>query len=202
LSINLQVATARSSERVLKSNNKKMSEKEQRIHPRRQVRWSVSILAANGLRRGETEDISLGGAFIRCEKPPRPNEKVLLTFEDWSSSMRVFAQVAWTNLASEDSKDKPTGMGVQFLQETSQLEWEFSSFSSLVLHDLQREQRLQTVISFSITIGTSLARSFSQQSQFQKEKFSIKRERLWLPKSRTGNTLECQSHWLLEWSLQ
>src|SRR5210317_124082 len=94
LSINLQVEIARSSERVLKSSNKKMSEKEQRIHPRRQVRWSVSILAANGLRRGETEDISLGGAFIRCEKPPRPNEKVLLTFEDWSSSMRVFAQVA------------------------------------------------------------------------------------------------------------
>jgi Tfp pilus assembly protein PilZ len=93
-----------------------MSEKEQRIHPRRQVSWSVSILATNGLRRGETVDIGLGGAFIRCEKPPRPNEKVLLTFEDWSSSMRVFAQVAWTNLASEDSRDKPTGMGVRFLQ--------------------------------------------------------------------------------------
>ena len=114
--MNLQVETARSSERVLESNNKKMSGKEQRIHPRRQVRWPVSILAADGLRRGETADISLGGAFIRCEKPPRPNEKVLLTFEDWSSSMRVFAQVAWTNLASEDSRDKPTGMGVQFLQ--------------------------------------------------------------------------------------
>ena len=93
-----------------------MSTKEQRMHPRRQVRWPVSVLAADGLRRGETEDVSLGGAFIRCEKPPRPNEKVLLTFEDWSSSMRVFAQVAWTNLESEDSRDKPTGMGVQFLQ--------------------------------------------------------------------------------------
>lgn len=100
----------------LKSKNKKMIKKEQRIHPRRQVRWSVSILAANGLRRGETEDISLGGAFIRCEKPPRPNEKLLLTFKDWSSSMRVFAQVAWRNLASEDGREKPTGMGVQFLQ--------------------------------------------------------------------------------------
>ncbi len=93
-----------------------MSGKEQRMHPRRQVRWPVLILAADGLSRGETEDISLGGAFIRCEKPPCPNEKVLLTFEDYSSSMRVFAQVAWTNLASEDSRDKPTGMGVQFLQ--------------------------------------------------------------------------------------
>jgi Tfp pilus assembly protein PilZ len=93
-----------------------MSAKEQRMHPRRQVRWPVSILAADGLRQGETEDISLGGAFIRCEKPLRQNEKVLLTFKDYSSSMRVFAQVAWTNLASEDSRDKPTGMGVQFLK--------------------------------------------------------------------------------------
>jgi hypothetical protein len=93
-----------------------MSTKEQRMHPRRQVRWPVSVLAADGLRRGETEDVSLGGAFIRCEKPLRPNERVLLTFEDNSSSMRVFAQVAWTNLESEDSRDKPTGMGVQFLQ--------------------------------------------------------------------------------------
>jgi Tfp pilus assembly protein PilZ len=72
--------------------------------------------------RGETEDISLGGAFIRCEKPLRQNEKVLLTFKDYSSSMRVFAQVAWTNLASEDSRDKPTGMGVH--------------------HDLKREKRV------------------------------------------------------------
>ena len=93
-----------------------MSGKEQRMHPRRQARWPVSILTADGLRRGETVDISLGGAFIRCEKPATPNEKVLLTFQDYSSSMRVFAQVAWTNLASEGNREKPTGMGVQFLK--------------------------------------------------------------------------------------
>ena len=112
----LQVATAHSSEGVLKNKNKKMTGKEQRIHPRHQVRWSVSILAADGLRRGETEDISLGGAFIRCEKPPCKNEKVLLTFKDYSSSMRVFARVAWTNLAAEDIREKPTGMGIQFIR--------------------------------------------------------------------------------------
>ena len=114
--MNLQVETALSSEKVLKSNNKKMSGKEQRIHPRRQVRWPVSILAADGSRRGETEDISLGGAFIRCEKPPPPDEKVLLTYESPSGSMRfVLARVAWTNLESEGSSDKPIGMGIQFL---------------------------------------------------------------------------------------
>jgi Tfp pilus assembly protein PilZ len=60
--------------------------------------------------------MSLEGAFIRCEKPARPNEKVLLTFQDHSSDTLVFAQVVWTNDGSQDSGDRPTGMGVQFLQ--------------------------------------------------------------------------------------
>jgi c-di-GMP-binding flagellar brake protein YcgR len=40
---------------------KEMSGKERRKYPRIPVRQAVSIKAAKGLRRGETEDISLGG---------------------------------------------------------------------------------------------------------------------------------------------
>jgi len=94
----------------------KKSGKERRTYPRLRVRWAVSIQAADGLRQGEMEDISLGGAFIRCDKPPRPNEKVLLTYEDRSHNIKVLAQVAWTNRESESSEEKPNGMGVQFLQ--------------------------------------------------------------------------------------
>lgn len=95
---------------------KEMSGKDRRMYPRVRVRRAVSIIAAEGLRRGETEDMSLEGAFIRCEKPARPNEKVLLTFQDHSSDTLVFAQVVWTNDESQDSGDRPTGMGVRFLQ--------------------------------------------------------------------------------------
>jgi Tfp pilus assembly protein PilZ len=95
---------------------RKMSGKERRMYPRLRVRWAVSIQAADGLRQGEMEDISLGGAFIRCDKPPRPNEKVLLTYKDHSHNIKVLAQVAWTNQTSRGIGDKPTGMGVQFLQ--------------------------------------------------------------------------------------
>jgi hypothetical protein len=95
---------------------KEMSGKERRMYPRIRVRRAVSIIAAEGLRRGETEDISLEGAFIRCDKPVRPNEKVLLTFEDHSSNTLVLAQVVWTNHEAQASGDRPTGMGVQFLQ--------------------------------------------------------------------------------------
>jgi Tfp pilus assembly protein PilZ len=95
---------------------RKMSDKERRMYPRLRVRWAVSIQAADGLRQGEMEDISLGGAFIRCDKPPRPYEKVLLTYKDHSCNIKVLAQVAWTNHTSGSSGDKPTGMGVQFVQ--------------------------------------------------------------------------------------
>jgi Tfp pilus assembly protein PilZ len=93
-----------------------MNVKERRKYPRIRVRLAVSILAADGLRQGKMEDISLGGAFISCEKPPRPNEKVLLNYRDHSKKMQVIAQVAWTNHESEGSRDKPAGVGVKFLQ--------------------------------------------------------------------------------------
>ena len=96
---------------------REMSVQEQRMYQRLRVRWPIHILAADGSKRGETEDISLGGAFIRCEKPPPPEQKILLTFENHSSTMQfVLARVAWTNLESRGSSDKPVGMGVQFMQ--------------------------------------------------------------------------------------
>ncbi len=90
---------------------------EKRQHGRIAVRLPIHILAADGSRQGETEDISLGGAFIRCEKPPPPDAKVLLTYENLSGNMEfVIAKVAWTNLESQSSSNKPIGMGVEFLQ--------------------------------------------------------------------------------------
>jgi Tfp pilus assembly protein PilZ len=93
-----------------------MNVKERRKYPRIQVGWVISIQAADGLRQGKMEDISLGGAFISCETPPRPNEKVLLNYRDHSQKMQIIAEVAWTNHESEGRKDKPAGVGVKFLQ--------------------------------------------------------------------------------------
>ena len=95
---------------------REVSVKERRMDQRFQVRFPIHILAADGTRQGETEDMSLGGAFIRCDKPPPPDEKVLVTFENPSGSMQyVLAKVAWTNLESEGNNDKPIGMGIQFM---------------------------------------------------------------------------------------
>ena len=94
-----------------------MSVPERRMDQRFQIRWPIHLLAANGSKHGETEDISLGGAFIRCEKPLPPDERVLVTFDNPSGMAQfVLARVAWTNLESLGTSDKPTGMGIQFLQ--------------------------------------------------------------------------------------
>jgi hypothetical protein len=82
------------------------AQNEKRQHGRTAVRLPIHILAADGSRQGETEDISLGGAFIRCEKPP-------LLLLGWSGQILNLRAAA-----------------------TNQLEWVLSSFRSLVLHDL------------------------------------------------------------------
>jgi hypothetical protein len=89
---------------------------EERQHGRTAARLPIHILAADGSRQGETADVSLGGAFIRCEKPPPPGSKVLLTYEHLSGNKRyVIARVVWTNFESRSSCNKTIGMGVEFL---------------------------------------------------------------------------------------
>ena len=96
---------------------KEISLRERRTDKRYQIRWPIHIHTADGLMRAETEDISLGGAFVPCDNPPPPDEKLLLTFENPSGSKQfVLAKVAWTNLKSQAISDKPIGMGVQFLK--------------------------------------------------------------------------------------
>ena len=90
-------------------------EKEKRIYPRTQVRWSVSGITNSGTMQGETQNISLNGAFICCEKVLRPNEILLLTVNGPSGPMQVIARVVWSNLLPCDAKGNTTGIGVKFM---------------------------------------------------------------------------------------
>ena len=96
---------------------REMSVNERRMSQRFRVRWPIYVTAADGAMLEETEDVGLGGAFIRCKKPPPPDQKILLTFENPSGKAQfVLAKVAWTNPESQGSSDKPIGMGIQFMQ--------------------------------------------------------------------------------------
>ena len=108
---------SRSRRRDAPSKSATMAPKiEKRQHGRAAARLPIHILAPDGSRQGETEDVSLGGAFIRCEKPPPPGSKVLLTYDDRSGNKQyVIARVVWTNFESRGSCNKTIGMGVEFL---------------------------------------------------------------------------------------
>ena len=90
-------------------------ENEKRVYPRTQVKWSVSGITNSGKMQGETQNISLNGAYICCENLLRPNETLLLTVNGPSGPMQVIARVVWSNLLPCNAKANTTGIGVKFM---------------------------------------------------------------------------------------
>ena len=88
---------------------------DKRIYPRTEVKWSVSGITNNGMMQGETQNISLNGAFICCEKVFPPDEIMLLTVNGPSGPMQVIARVVWSNLRACHAKASPSGIGVKFM---------------------------------------------------------------------------------------
>ena len=54
-------------------------EEKNRIHPRIDVNWEISIETPDGPIAAELKNISFGGAFIRCKKPLAVGEVFRLT---------------------------------------------------------------------------------------------------------------------------
>ena len=89
---------------------------ERRRYPRTEVRWPVSIKTFQESLEGETKDVSLGGAFIRCAKPPELDEVLglVMNVPDLDSAIRIVAKVVWVNIQGPDTEMSPHGMGVLF----------------------------------------------------------------------------------------
>ena len=80
---------------------------EKRRHPRSEASWVITIENPEATISGETENISSGGAFIRCEKPLAPKEifDMVITLPDRGTSLKGKAEVVWST---------QRGMGVLF----------------------------------------------------------------------------------------
>ena len=80
---------------------------ERRKYARSKKSWFITIETHEGSISGETENISSGGAFIRCEKPLAPNEifDMVITLPDRGTSLKGRAEVIWST---------QHGMGVTF----------------------------------------------------------------------------------------
>ena len=66
---------------------------------------------------GETENMSLHGAFIRCQKPLEPGEKLIVVVKLPSNpSFQSHAEVVWSRPPRPDDEGTSSGMGVRFIE--------------------------------------------------------------------------------------
>ncbi len=90
---------------------------ERRTPTRVRVKWPVVVITAKGVILAETRDISSEGAFILCEMPLSPKEKLrLFIMTPNQRPLEVSAEVAWSNPHSSEPDATTQGMGVHFTE--------------------------------------------------------------------------------------
>jgi Tfp pilus assembly protein PilZ len=90
---------------------------ERRTPTRVRVKWPVVIITGRGVVVAETRDISNEGAFISCDLPLSPNEKLrLFIMAPNHRPFEIPAEVAWSTPQSSKPESMPSGMGVRFTE--------------------------------------------------------------------------------------
>ena len=90
---------------------------DRRTPTRVRVKWPVVIIADKGVIVAETRDISSEGAFISCDLPLSPKEKLRIFI--MAPNRRPFelpAEVAWSNRHDSRPNNASSGMGVRFTE--------------------------------------------------------------------------------------
>ena len=85
-----------------------------RRHARVRVRWPVVIQTPTGLVDGTTEDLSLGGAFIRLSRELNSNHNLPLVFDVEGRFVPCNAQIVWSDERNLSDQRKFLGIGVRF----------------------------------------------------------------------------------------
>ncbi len=92
---------------------------EKRQHPRVAVSWSAVLEPPYEHLKVQLKDISLGGAFVVCDKPSPLKEKIRLCIKmPDQEELLLNAQVVWSNANVPQEKVINRGMGVKFVQNT------------------------------------------------------------------------------------
>jgi hypothetical protein len=84
-------------------------------YPKAPVKWYVSAQSGNRAVEGVTREVSTRQAYIHCSKPFRLNEVLDVTITAPDRSLKVSAEVVWSNMYGYDDEITPRGMGVRFL---------------------------------------------------------------------------------------
>jgi len=88
---------------------------QRRAHPRVEVRWPVTMMTPEGDMDGTIENISAGGAYIRCGTPLIKKDLFILSILSQSGGNRwIGAEVVWLDIPPNDGSEVPIGMGIRF----------------------------------------------------------------------------------------
>ena len=95
---------------------------ENRHFARAKIKWPVSMSTDNRSSDGVTLDLSPNGAYIGCANPLRLNEVFDVTIDvpNSDSSIQATVEVVFSNIYGPDDAISPRGMGIRFLEISSQ----------------------------------------------------------------------------------
>jgi len=93
-----------------------LNRKERRNYPRAKIKLPVVKMAGNGLVKGEIQDLSLGGAFIRCPEMANTKDKFHMVISAKGRLMSIIGEVVWQDVNKINKKTTLRGMGVRFRQ--------------------------------------------------------------------------------------
>ena len=97
-----------------------MTLEDHRVHPRANLKWTVSLELEGKLTEGVTKDISEGGAYVCCPSPLGPKEEFSMVINAPEKQLYVTAEVVWANTFGIDDEITPKGMGVRFMNITGE----------------------------------------------------------------------------------
>ncbi|MEE9612722.1 MAG: PilZ domain-containing protein [Desulfatiglandales bacterium] len=98
----------------IKSQGIKVEERRQQ--PRAELKWRVTMETPQGPVKAETKNVSLEGAFIRCENPMATSEVFPLSIEvPDHEPVDVTGEVVWSNGGVPADKVVTRGMGIRFI---------------------------------------------------------------------------------------
>ena len=87
---------------------------ERRQYHRAEVKLPVVMMAGDRLVDGEIQDLSLGGAFIRCSEMPSPGDNFNMVITAEGRLISVLAGVVWAGTQKFNNKNVLGGIGVRF----------------------------------------------------------------------------------------
>jgi c-di-GMP-binding flagellar brake protein YcgR len=93
-----------------------LNRKERRNYPRAKIKLPVVKMTGNGLVNGEIQDLSLGGAFIRCPEMVNSKEKFHMVISAKGRLMSAIGEVVWKDINRSNKNNTLRGIGVRFRQ--------------------------------------------------------------------------------------